>query len=223
MGRERSSRTLDRRAMHASRHTQVELLLPTGSGRCIQSHADEEDRRDLHSTSILWISQYDCGIEERRSRNQSETHSKPNANNGTGRATAWTVYLKAASTAPEIPLFIKRFTDFETPPSMEYRHYVHSVARGLCISHGCNRLVQQNGVIQSTIEQPGELFLHRSSGRGARAIWATGDFQYRSRSAIHQRRVHAGNPRARDSVQHGWKRPSSRQHFRRASMEICKV
>lgn len=223
MDRIRSSRSFDQRAMLSDRFVKSYPLLSSIARRCFEFSAYEKSRRDLHRKALPRVQANNSDFEKRRLPSQSKTNPRDYESSRNRRDSTRAQYFKESSRTRQIPLFITRSSYHATRIRMEHGYYVYSLARRLCVSCSCDRLVQSIGSRVSSIQQSRGGILFGGLRGSGRSLREAGDFQYGSGSAIFFASVCRRHTKQRDSFQYGWSRASARQYFCRTSMEICKI
>lgn len=201
----------------------IKLLLQAGLANRLRSANHESCGRDLYGKTFLRLSKDHTQASKRGTQHQSQTDSKDHAGARALRKSTRPQHFKISSGACQIPISAKKLGDLWSLTGLEHRYHVYSSRKRVCLPSCCNGLVQSAGALAPAIEQLGNGFLLGSIRRGDYYLRPAGDLQYRSRSAVHLRRICECGARQKYSVQHGRKREGARQHFCRAPLEVGKV
>jgi len=218
-----SKSTFDHSSVQTRGAIPIKLLLRAGATNRLRFVAHEPSGRDLYGKTFLWFAKdYPCPS-KRRTQCESQTNSKDHARIRALREPARSQHLKTPSTTCQISVSSQRLCNLRPITGLEHRYHIHPSEKRLCVSGCCNGLVQSTGTVTSSIKQPRNSILLGSLRGGDCNLWEAGNFQYRSRSTIHIRRVRESSASQKHSVQHGWQRKSTRQCFRRKALEVCEI
>jgi len=200
----------------------VGLVLHTGTRDGRKSAIDALDRRAIHTDAILWSSENELVARQTRIWRQSETGEAADEADGVGSHLLQAAFVGPLARTSNLSLFAERYEHRSSKPSMVQRHHLHSTQARIHLS-GCGHgLVQPVRAVVGSIGFDGHIVLRGRVGLGA-AAWPARDFQYGSRFAIHQRGLHQPVAQAWDQNQHGWPRPSDRQHIHRTALAFGEV
>lgn len=223
MDRIRTSRSLRSHPVRADWTTPSILLLQAGHSERQRPISQTARRRDLYGMAILWISENSRRASSRRTPGQSEESPKHYAGIGISWMRTWAQYISESTRAPKISVSSERFKNPTSRAGVEHGYHLHSSTRRLCLSDGCNRLVQSAGIGTLSVKQPGGVVLSRGSGAGPREVWSAGDFQHGPGSTIHEHCICECSSESWNPVEHGRTRTSSRQHLCREAVEIAQI
>jgi len=223
MDRKRSLRSFDQGAVRPDRIAQSQSLLSSCARGRSRSRAHEAYRRDLYRKTLPWFQSDYPNPAQRRPLRQSETDPGDHAKAGTGWVSTWAQHLKKSPGTHQISVSFAGFDNCASPTGVELGHNVYSASRRFYLPRGSHRLVQPVGVGISAFKQPGRRVLRRSLRRGDRALWKTGDFQYRPGGAVFLSRIRRCHPKQGHPFQHGWAWASTRQYFCGTLVEIREV
>lgn len=209
MDRRQTQTTLGSSSMRSHRVGSLQLLLQINSPEPRRFAPHETRRRALYRKAASRFSKHYCHTATRRENGHPKTHSRDHARNWLGGPTARPQYLQEPPGASQVSLLASRSRYLQASTGMEYRYYIHSVARRICISYGSDRLVQSSCFSSPAFEQPGRNFLHGGIRGGDREARTARDLQYRSGGPVFLTRVRQCGFKQRYSLQHGWQRASS--------------
>ncbi len=161
MDRRQTQTTFGGSSMQSYRIGTFELLLPTNSPQPGRSAPHETRGRALYRKAPSRFSKHYCNTAAGRENGHPKTHSRDNARNWLGGPTARPQHLQEPPGATQVSLLASGSRYLRTSAGLEYRYYIHSVARRVCLSYGSDRLVQSPCFSTPAFEQPGRHFLHR--------------------------------------------------------------
>lgn len=182
------------------RDSQSKLLLRACATKRVRAIAHEESRRDLHCVALLRLKEDSDRVTERRAHGQQEACTGAYEENGVSGHPSWSQHFSQEPRAQGVSLSTEGTRYYEAIESMEHRHHLHQITEWIRISGGHHRLVQQNGAILPSFEQPRGNVLSRGFRRSIEGTWNARDLQHRSRCAIHLYRVCGSNHNSRDPV-----------------------
>ena len=200
MDRNRTQAFVSSLSVSAHRVGSSKLLLRSSKARRSRTAANEEDRRDLHGLSVLWLEENSHRAEKGWLYGQPEKSTRAYEGNGVSRHSSWTKHFSQEYRAQGVPIPAKRPKDSRATEGMEHRHHLHPIAEWIRVSSGHHGLVQQDGSSVSSFEQPGSGILSRCFRRSFERAWKTRDFQYGSRSTIYLCRVCRGDYNTRHTI-----------------------
>lgn len=223
MDRKGSRKAINQQTMQAAGPAKIDALLSSKSSFRRGIALEEEGRRNLHSLRVLWLEKNQARAHQRGLSNKPQASSGHHEGIGAGWPSARAQHLKAPPRAHQISLSAERASYSETHAGMERRYNLYSFASGICLSDSHHRLVQPFRAGNPTFKQSRGHVLSRDTGGRSRAIWGSGNFQYRSRGAIHLSELCGGSFISRDPLQYGWQRPGLGQCVRRAAVEVIEI
>ena len=218
-----TKRAFDSGSMQTHWVTSIELLLRAGTANRVRPADPESSGRDLYGKTLLWFSEDHTQASKRRAQRQSQTDPKNDEKTRTLWQPTGSQYLKSPPKTHQISISSTGYHNFWPSTSLEYRYHVHPITRRFCLYRSRNRLVQSARAFEPPVEQSRNGILLRSVRVGNTVLWATGNLQHRSRSAIYIRRICECCNRKKYSSQHGWQRKSTRQYFCRTPLEVSKI
>jgi hypothetical protein len=223
MDRQRTYAAFCSGSVRSHRADPLYLLLSAEATERYRFAFNDISRRDLHRETVLRIAKHHCYTAEEGTQCQSQADSGHHARAGVSRAATRTQHFQKSPSASQVPLSVERCCDLQTDASVELRHYVHSAAGGVCVSHSSDRLVQPIRPFSQAVKQLGGCVLYRSFRGSGRALREPRDIQHRSRGPVLFGRFCQCDTEQGDTIQHGRKRQSPGQYFRGALMEIGEV
>src|SRR6516225_8165516 len=190
----------------------IGAVLQTGGRERREPGADAPAGRAVHAHALLWGAAHGQLAGEARLWGEREAGAAVAAADGTGGDLPETAGVGTRVRTPDLPLSTARFEDRSTEPGLGQRHYVYPSATRVYLSSGDPRLVQSIRCGLGSIGLVGGRLLPGGPGVGPED-GVSGDLQFRSRGAVHQRGFHAAAGGAWDHHQHGWARTGDGQYF----------
>lgn len=189
-------------------------------GRKPRDHATY--RRGVHFSSFSRLSKDVRCPRRLRLHCESQAHSATDAKHGHRGYLSQEKSKSARRSDAEIPLPPERFENSSPQSSVEYRHHLHQVVKGVYISGSDYGLAQPLCTFMGTIQHFRRRFLPEKFGESIKDREAR-DFQQRPGVSIYEQSFYIGLVRNRYIDQLGWTRPSIRQYFYRAFVEKRKI
>src|SRR5215470_3060312 len=199
-------------AMPADGDLAIGAVLQSGGRERREPGADAPPGRAVHAHALLWGAAHGQLAGEARLWGERKAGAAVAAADGTGGDLPQTAAVGARARTPDLPLPTARFEDRSTEPGVGQRHHVHPSAPRVYLSGGDPGLVQSIRCGLGSIGLVGGRLLPGGPGVGTED-GVSGDLQFRSRGAVHQRGFHEAAGGAWDHHQHGWARTGDGQYF----------
>ena len=213
----------DSSSMRDSGSAALNLLLHAACRRERRESAHyARDRSDLHRQAVLWVSADHPGAVHTWFALQPQTRGTTDAGDGTGRDRTGAAYEPSEHGASGVSVPAARQSHHRAGSGMVRRYYLCSPARRVHVSRSGSRLVQPIRAGMGVVDDAGCRVLSRCLTRST-SCRAPRDFQYRSRKAVHVRRMAGSAPCAADPHQHGRARSVLRQYFCRTILADAQV
>jgi hypothetical protein len=200
MDRKRTHVFVNSRPMPTYWDTPSNLLLCTSEAWRVRSTANEENRQDIHHMAFLWLEENSHKAAQGGSRGQPDKSTGAHEDNGMSRHSARSKHFPKKSRTQNIPIPAKRTGHYGASKGTEHRYYLHPFVGGIRESCGHYGLVQQDGSIIPSFEQPRSSVLSRCFRGSVEGARETGDLQYGPRSTIYLCRVCRGDYSTRHSI-----------------------
>src|SRR6266571_7107051 len=222
MDRAETDRTEYRSSVRADGPVAIRNLLHRPGGDRRERCTDAAYRRTVHADAVLRSAENHRLAAERWIRGQSEADTPAHARNGFGGDLSEATAVGSGGRPPDLSIPAETAGDCPAQSGVGHRYHVHPPASGLCIPGGDYGLVQPVRSVLGAVGDAGRELLRGGVGMGVEE-GKPADLQFRSRLAVHERRIHGAFATARDSDQHGRTWAGDGQHFHRETVADAEV
>src|ERR1700691_4457540 len=208
--------------MRAAERGALGSLPPPSRGGGGRSGPDAPDRRTASGTAVLRLAADNVSTQRGRPRRQSQAGAAADARDGDRGAGSSSRHEPGRAGTQDLSLPPARRGDHRTEPCVGVRHHLYSDGERPSLSGGDHRLGEPCSAGLAAFEYDGHAFLPRRAGRSPGATRKASDIQYRSRRAVHQRRIHSKARSRRNRDFDGRTRPFHGQHLDRTLVALAR-